>query len=442
MSKPIKIKNKIHNFDKEITVNSDKSLSIRFAILASMANGKSRAFNLSRADDIKSTLNCLKKLGVVIKFKKKYCEIVGNGISSYTYKKNLTLDAGNSGTAARLIISTLINSPNEIKITGDQSLRKRDMKRIIEPLQKFGATFTKNNGTLPLYIKGSQNLRSINYKELKGSAQVKSACCLAALNAPGTTKLKCKPSRNHTEIMLKYLGVPIKVKKTKKFDHITINGQKKFKSFNYIVPGDISSASFFIVLTLLSKNSQLKIKNVNVNTSRTGIISILKMMGAKISLNNKKKYKGELVADIFIKSARKLKGINCPIKFNSATIDEFLLLFLVSSLAKGISTYRNLQELNKKESKRLDWGIKILKMIGVKVKKIPNCGIKIWGKPNLELKKKYIIKDYLKDHRIFMTSTVAALTMGGEWEIHDLESANSSFPNFLKKIKQIGGKIN
>ena len=164
-------------------------------------------------------------------------------------------------------------------------------------------------------------------------------------------------------------------------------------------------------------------------------------MGAKIKILNKKLYKGEPVADIFVKSTKNLKAIKLKPKLNSFAIDEFLLIFLVSSVSKGVSTFRNLSELNKKESKRLDWGIKILKMIGIRVKKIQNNGVKIWGNPNLELKKSYIIKNYLKDHRIFMVSTIAALTLGGKWKIHNSDSFKTSFPNFLKILKSLGAKI-
>ena len=443
MSKPILINKKIKNFNKVININPDKSISIRIAIFASMANGESRLFNLSNANDVKSTLNCLKKTGVSIKFKKNYCQIIGKGLNGHVYKDNLLLDAGNSGTTARLIASTLINSQKKIIITGDQSLKKRDMKRIIIPLKKFGASFDKNKGTLPLSMKGSDKIKPINYHELRGSAQCKSAVMIAALYASGTTRLKCKPSRDHTEILCKkVLKLPIKIKKKKKFDHIEIKGKQEFKSFNYKVPGDISSAAFPIVLTLLSNKSKLIIKNVNINSSRTGMILILKLMGASIKFKNKKIYKGEKIADIYIKSSKNLRSINCPTKFNTAAIDEFLLIFLVASQAKGVSKFFNLQELNAKESKRLDWSFKILKMIGIKTKKIGRHGIKIYGNSNIKLNNKYVIKNYLKDHRIFMVCVVASMTLGGSWKIYDSDSINTSFPSFLKIIKNLGGKIN
>ena len=190
-----------------------------------------------------------------------------------------------------------------------------------------------------------------------------------------------------------------------------------------------------MVLTSLSENSSLKIKNVNINPSRTGIISILKKMGVQIILENKKTYKGEKIANIKIKSPKKLKAINCPTKFNSSTIDEFLVIFLVAAKANGVSFFKNLSELNKKESPRLKWGSKILNLMGIKTVTTENS-IKIFGNPNLKLNKKIVIKNYLKDHRVFMTSLIAALSFGGIWHIHDKDSINTSFPDFLKIINK------
>ena len=187
------------------------------------------------------------------------------------------------------------------------------------------------------------------------------------------------------------------------------------------MPGDISSSSFFLVLTLLSNKSKLTIKNVNVNKSRIGIIKILNKMNGKIIVKNKKKYKGEIISDIVVKSAKSLKSINCPESLNSSAIDEFLIIFLAAAKAKGISTFRNLEELNKKESPRLDISINFLQKIGVKVKRNKN-DVKIYGNPNLELKGNFNVKKFKKDHRVFMMSCIAALTLGGKWKIYDKES--------------------
>jgi len=442
MVKAIYFTNKIKDFNKKIVVDGDKSLSIRWALMASLAQGKSRAYNLLKSEDVLSTIKSLKKLGIKIKSNKKYHEIIGNGLNGYIHKKNLIINAGNSGTLGRLILALLICSPEKIKLVGDKSLSKRDFSRVIQPLKKFGANFYPyNKKTLPILIKGKNIIKPIKYFENKGSAQCKSCIMLAALNAPGKTFIKAKKSRDHTEILFKNLKIPIKVKKTKNYDYIEIEGKKKFKAFNYNIPGDISSSAFFIVLTLLSKKSNLIIKNVNVNPSRTGIITILNKMGAKIIFKNKKIYKGEQIADISIKSIKNLNSINCPTKLNSSAIDEFLIIFLVAAKAKGTSYFKNLEELNKKESKRLDWGSKILNMIGVKTE-LTNHSIKIHGNPNLHLYKNYKVKNYLKDHRIMAMTTIAALTLGGQWKINDPDSINSSFPSFLKIIKNLGGKIN
>ena len=188
-----------------------------------------------------------------------------------------------------------------------------------------------------------------------------------------------------------------------------------------------------IALTVLSKKSQLILKNVNVNQTRIGIVKILKKMGVQILMLNKKIYKGESIADIFVKSPKSLKSINCPSKLNSEAIDEFLVIFLIAAKANGISIFKNLGELNKKESPRLKWGSKILRMMGVKVITTKNS-IKIYGNPKLEINRKIVIQKYLKDHRVFMTSVIAALTFGGEWHIHDKDAIKSSFPSFLKII--------
>ena len=192
-------------------------------------------------------------------------------------------------------------------------------------------------------------------------------------------------------------------------------------------------------MTALSKKSKLKIKNVNINPSRTGILSILKLMGIKILKSNIRVYKGEKIADLTIKSSQKINPINCPSKFNSAAIDEFLLIFLVAAKANGVSYFKNLSELNQKESPRLIWGSKILNKIGIKNILTKNS-IKIFGDPNIDVNKKIIIKNFLKDHRVFMTSVVAALTFGGKWQIHDKDSVKTSFPSFLKKIQYLRAK--
>jgi 3-phosphoshikimate 1-carboxyvinyltransferase len=440
MSKTLLIKKKITSFSKQIQVSGDKSLSIRWVLLASQAIGKSKAYNLLMSEDVVAALEAIKKLGIKVLVHKNHCEIFGNGINGFKYKNGLVIDAKNSGTLGRLILGLLIKSPKKIKIIGDKSLSKRDFSRVTLPLEKFGAKFHyKTKNKLPLSILGSQSSRGINFIENKGSAQCKSTVMLAALNSSGTTFIKAKKSRNHSELLFKYLKIPIKIKKTKKYDFINIKKPKKINAFNYQIPGDISSSAFFMVLTILTNNSKLLIKNVNINPSRIGVITILKKMGAKISLKNKRNYRGEKISDILIQSSKNLKSINCPSESNSSAIDEFLIIFLAAAKAKGISYFKDISELNQKESPRLNWGSKILNMMGVKTELTKNS-IKIYGQPNLEITKPIIIKNYLKDHRIFMMSTIAALTCGGEWKIHDKNSINTSFPSFLKILKNISNK--
>lgn len=437
MPNSIIFKEKIKSFNKEITVSGDKSISIRWVLFSSLASGISKAENLLMSEDVLAAIKTIKKLGIKVKLDKKICKVYGKGINGYQFKKNLTLNAENSGTLGRLILGFLIDTKYPIKLIGDKSLSKRDFKRITDPLSKFGANFNlKNKKNLPLIVNGNTNLKSFKYLEKKGSAQCKSAVIFGGMKSDGTTIIKAKKSRNHTELLCKYLKLPVSVVSNKNYDLIKIKKVKKIKPFNYKIPSDISSSAFFIALTSLSENSKIVVKNVNINPSRIGIITILKKMGVKIIFRNKKIYKGEQNADIEVTSPKILKSINCPAKLNSGAIDEFLLIFLIAAKAKGVSYFKDLAELDQKESPRLQWGSKILTKMGIKVITTKNS-IKIFGNPNLNINKKIVIKDYLKDHRVFMTSIIASLTFGGTWEIHDKDSIKTSFPKFLNIINDL-----
>ena len=437
MTNSIVIKKKLKNFNKKIVVSGDKSISIRWVLFASLASGNSKAQNLLISEDVKAAIKTVRKLGIKVISNNKFCKIYGKGINGFNYKKNLTLNAENSGTLGRLMLGFLINTTKPIKLIGDKSLSTRDFKRISDPLSKFGGVFKlQNKKNLPLTIYESKNLRPISYLENRGSAQCKSAVIFAGMRTSGTTLIKAKKSRNHTELMCKYLKLPVTVKNKKNYDLIKVKKVKKIKPFDYKIPSDISSSAFFIILVALSKNSKLLIKDVNINPTRIGVISILKKMGVNIIFQNQKTYKGEKLADIKIEGGKKLKSINCPTNLNSGAIDEFLVIFLVAAKAKGISYFKDLAELNQKESPRLKWGAKILSMMGVK-NIVTNSSIKIYGNPNLEIEKKIIIKNYLKDHRVFMTSVIASLSFGGEWHIYDKDSIKTSFPNFLKIINEL-----
>ncbi len=440
MPNHVYIDKKILPFHRTIKISADKSLSIRTILLASQAIGISKISNLLESEDVLNALRVIKKLGINYKKTKKCYEIHGFGLNGYNPKNNTLINAGNSGTLGRLILSLLIKTKKKIKLIGDKSLSKRDFSRVTLPLKLFGANIKSKKNSLPIIIEGTDFLRPINYVEKKGSAQCKSSVMLAALNTPGTTKIKAKKSRNHTELLFKYLKLPIKIKTTKNFDLIEVEGLKQFNAFNYVIPGDISSSAFFIVLTILAKNSNIRLKNININKSRTGVITILKKMNCNITLKNKKIYKGEKTADIVVKSSDKIIAVNCPASLNSSAIDEFLIIFLIAAKAKGVSIFKNLGELNKKESPRLNFAVSFLRKIGINVERKKD-NIKVYGNPNLEINKDLHIKNYLKDHRVFMMSCIAALSFGGKWKIDDKDSINTSFPTFIKILKNLGAKI-
>ena len=441
MANHIIIKKKINNFNEKIQVSSDKSISIRSVLLASQAVGTSKISNLLESEDVLNSLKTIKKLGINYIKRNKIYYIQGFGLNGFKIKKQTVLNAGNSGTLARLILGLLVRSRTEVKLVGDNSLSKRDFSRVIKPLKLFGVNIKSKKNLLPIRILGTDFLRPIKYNENIGSAQVKTCIIFSALNTPGVTEIQSKKSRNHTELMLKFLKYPIKIVKKNQYEKIIIPGLKQINNFKYHIPGDISSASFFIVLTLLSNNSKIIIEKVNVNKSRLGIIYILNMMGANIVLKKKRIYNGEEIADIHVQSKKNFNAINCPSKYNSSAIDEFLIIFLVAAKAKGVSKFKDLGEMNKKESKRLDLAIKFLKLIGIRVNRIKN-DIKIYGNPNLVLSKSFEMKNFLKDHRIFFLSCITALTLGGKWRINDKDSINTSFPDFLKTLKKLGANIN
>ena len=436
MANTFVIRNKIKPFKKKISVSGDKSLSIRWVLFSSLSSGISIAKNLLMSEDVTSAIQAVKKLGIKVFFKKNLCYIHGNGINGFKIKKRTIINARNSGTLGRLILGLLINTTEPIKLIGDKSLSKRDFKRITDPLTKFGATFKLKKNSLPLKMLGLNNPKPITYTENKGSAQCKSAIIFAGMKTKGKTYIKAKKSRNHTELLCKYLDLPIKIKSKKNYDLIEISEVKSIRPLNYKIPSDISSSAFFIALTALTENSEITIKNVNINPSRIGVITIFKRMGIKIIFQNQRIYKNEKIADIFVKSPKKLKSINCPSYLNSGAIDEFLIIFLVAAKCNGISYFKDLSELNQKESPRLKLGSKILNQMGVKTITTKNS-IKIFGKPNLKINKKIEVKDFMKDHRIFMTSVIAALSFGSQWIIHDKNSINTSFPEFLNIIKKL-----
>jgi len=436
----IYIDNKIKKFNKTILVENDKSISHRALLIASQCIGISTIKGILESEDVKNTVSCLKSLGIKILKKKKKYIIYGNGIASFRKPSKNLLYAGNAGTLARMLIALLSTQANlKVKIFGDSSLNKRDMKRIIIPLSKIGCNFyPKNKTTLPLIIEGTSAPLAQRHSENIGSAQVKSSILLAALNTPGITVLEEKKiSRNHTENLLKAIGADIKIKKYGEKNLISIRGQKKLLGFNLEIPGDQSSAAPFIFLTLLTPESNLIIKNVNYNPTRTGFITILKKMNANIKVKNIKKISGELVGDIVVKSSI-LKPINCPKKLVPYAIDEFPLLFAIASVIKGISKFSGIEELRNKESDRIKSMQEGLDRIGIKTKAGLNS-LKVYGNPNIKIKGTLKIFSK-KDHRIAMAFFCLSQVLQGRVLIYNFETVNTSFAKFLTTMKKIGAK--
>ena len=432
---------KIGKFQKTITVESDKSISHRSLLLASQCIGISKIENILESEDVQNTIVCLKKLGVKIQKRKNFYLIYGNGLASFKKPKNNALYTGNSGTLARMLIAIISTQSNlKIRIVGDNSLNKRDMKRIIEPLSKIGCNFyPKNKSTLPLTIEGTNMALAQRHIETIGSAQVKSAILLAALNTQGTTEVEVKKiSRDHTENLLSIINADIKIKKLKTGHLISLKGKKNLTCFKTKIPGDPSSSAPFVILALLTENSKLLIKNINCNHTRIGFINILKKMNANIKLKNKKKKYGELVGDIIIKSSY-LKSINCPKHLTPSAIDEFPLLFVVASVTKGVSKFSGISELRHKESDRIKSMEVGLNYIGIKTKSTEDT-LTIFGNPNIKFQK--ILKvNPQEDHRIAIAFFCLGQILDLKIEISNFETVNTSFSKFLNIMKKIGAKF-
>tara|TARA_B100002052_G_C15869687_1_gene594046 strand:- start:562 stop:1917 length:1356 start_codon:yes stop_codon:yes gene_type:complete len=437
-------KQKINSFNKNIEVDSDKSISIRSFLIGSISNGISEISNVLESDDVNSTIHCLsKKLNVKIKKigKKKY-HIFGKGLGSLYSKKNVSLNFGNSGTCARLLVSILSTTPGiNVRITGDKSLCSRNMNELIKIMNKFGASFyPKNKVNLPLKMVSSDMPLGINYKA-GVSSQLKSSVILASANAFGKSTIvesKNVQSRDHTENILLKNSKIIKIKKNKNENIIKVYGKKYIDSLKYSVFGDPSSASFYASLALLTPGSYLKIKNVGLNPKRIGFFNLMKMHGAKIIYANVKKNKiNELVGDIHVKSS-KLKPIKGSAKIYPSMPDEYPISFVVAALTPGTHIFKGISELSNKESSRAVEMKKILKQIGIKCKLNKN-EMKIFG--TNKIKKKLIKVSNLGDHRICMSAAVLALISSCPARIKGFETVKTSSPNFLKTLKILGGKF-
>mgnify|MGYP001312695868 CR=1 FL=1 len=435
-------KKKISKFNKTIKIDSDKSISQRSLIVGSISEGISKIKNVLESEDIFSTINCLKKLNCKIKkISKGNYEVYGRGLGSFYCKKNTKLDFGNSGTAARLLgFGVCGTNPGlKIKLTGDKSLKKRSMLKIIKVMENFGTRFLpKNKFHFPLTLISSE--MPIGFKFNAGiSSQIKSAVIFGATNSFGKTFIEEKiKSRDHTERMLKQNSDVIKIKTGKK-NLVEINGKKSLRPINISIPGDPSSASFFAALCLLSKNSKVTLKQVNINPTRIGFFNIIKKHNGKIIFKNKKILDNEIVADVHIKSC-KLKSLKVEKKFFVSCQDEFPLMFAIASLLPGISIFKGIEDLANKESNRIKEMQKILKQIGVKVFASKNQ-MKIFGKPNLDIRKKKIIVSGIYDHRILMSAAILSLLTGVEAKLNNFEQVRTSCPNFLSIISTLGGKF-
>ena len=437
----LNINSTIQPFRKVILVDSDKSLSIRSFLIGAISQNVSKTKNVLESEDVISTIDCLKKLGVKIKKEapKSYL-IFGKGLGSLFAKKNSKLNFGNSGTLARLLIGILSTTPNiEIKIQGDHSLNKRNMKKLIELMSEFGAEFLpKNKFNFPLKLISTEMPIGINYKA-GVSAQLKSAVILAGLNSFSLTKItEEEKSRDHTENILIKNSKAIKIIKGKK-KIIKILGKKYLNPINVNVPGDPSSAAFFVALTLLNKNSTLKIKNVGLNPTRVGFYELLKKNGAKINFVNIKKENNEISGDIEVKSC-KIKPIKASKEYYVKATDEYPILFVLAALTKGVSVFKGIKDLANKESDRIKEMQKVLKQIGIKTVASKN-EIKIYGKNYIKNKNKRIEVPNLGDHRICMSTLILSLITGVKTRIYNFETVYTSSPSFLKLIKSLGGKF-
>ena len=415
-----------------INVPSDKSISIRSLIISSVCIGNTKIFNLLESDDVINTLKVLRGLDIKIKKKTSYYEVSGQG-GFFSDPEN-SLNFGNSGTAVRLMTGLLSTSEINATLTGDKSLSSRPMKRVIEPLSKMNVSISDHDGLLPIRI-SHDNKKHIPIRHTLniGSAQVKSSILLAALNVKGTSKIIEKiASRDHTEIMLKYLGAQIKKQK----NIISLTSPNFLKPKDLKIPGDFSSAAFIIIAVVLSKKSKVKIKDVGINFFRTGLLDVLKKMNANILIKNKRKFNGESVGDIEIESSN-LTSTIVQKNIVPRLIDEYPILFVAASFASGTSKFYGLRELKIKESNRLKSMAKALSEGGVKLH-LGDDFIEISGKSSQQGGN--LVKTE-SDHRVAMSMLVFGFFSKKPIVIDDMKMIKTSFPGFKELFVNLGAKI-
>lgn len=436
-----KIITKAKNLKGELTVPPDKSISHRSIIFASIANGKSIIRNFLRAEDPLSTVNAMRSLGIEIeetitqgsREDLQSSELIIHGKGIHGLKEPFdVIDCGNSGTTIRLLSGLLAGNPFFSVLTGDDSLKQRPMARVIKPLKEMGAVISArlNDRYPPLAIKGG-SLKAIDYIMPVASAQVKSCLMLAALYADGRTAIT-EPfkSRDHSERMLMSMGADIECKDLT----VTINAQNtsnlSLNPIDITVPSDFSSAAFFIVAAIIVPNSDIIIRGVGVNPTRIGLLNVLRAVGADIKLENERVLSGEPIADIHCRSVDNLEALKIDKELMPSLIDEFPILCVLASQAKGISEIRGAEELRVKESDRIKAMVTELRKMGVEIEEYPD-GVQIKGEAHLRGSE---VESY-GDHRIAMSLSIAGLIAIGETAIGNPKCVDISFPDFYEKLK-------
>ena len=419
-----------------IKISGDKSISHRALIFASLCTGKVKIANLLESDDVMRTLKILRELGIKIEKKDKNWLVFGNGTGGYI-QPNQALQCGNSGTTSRLMIGAVSSNPIKCTFIGDNSLSKRSMSRLSVYLEKMGAKIelTKKD-FLPLHIKGDMNLIPMEHVMQKASAQVKSALILSALNLKGKTKIiEKRNTRDHTEKLMDYLKVSFKKKVlNKNSKSIELNGPYEIKPRNINVASDPSSAAFFIVGALIIPKSNITLKNIALNKTRIAFIDVLKKMGGKIKIKKTKTLSGEDVGEINVIHSL-LKGIKISSTVSPYLIDEYPILSVAASQAKGLTTMKGLSELRHKESDRIKSIITNLSRIGFHaISKKDDIIIK--GSKKISITNRVKIKTY-GDHRIAMSFSILSLLYGNKLIIDDESCISISYPDFRSHLETL-----
>ncbi|HKQ74463.1 MAG TPA: 3-phosphoshikimate 1-carboxyvinyltransferase [Blastocatellia bacterium] len=415
----------------------DKSISHRSAMFAAIGAGVSRLSNYSSARDCRSTLDCLEALGVKIDRGPKLIVIEGAGLDGLRESAR-ALDVGNSGSTIRMLSGILAGQPFTTEITGDESIQRRPMKRVIDPLTLMGARIeARENNFAPLRIHGG-GLKAIEYAPPVASAQVKSCALLAGLFADGvTTVIERTPTRNHTEVMMRECGAAVEITKTEDGERISVTGGARLGALgDYTVAGDLSSAAFFIVAALVIPDAELRLRHIGVNPSRTALIDSLKSIGAGIEIENSRFAHGEPVADIIVRSSD-LKG---DLELSGAVIanliDEIPILAIAGARLDGTLSIRDAHELRVKESDRIRSIVDNLRRMKVEVEEFDD-GLRLRGGQRLQ----GASIDSFDDHRIAMSFAVAGLIAEGETEIVNAGAAAVSLPEFYRLLAESGAKI-